>query len=69
MIDVPSWLRLAMERAASARGRRVGAGIRSKLFAQHHEVRRRLGSKYPDAVSIEKTERRKLERRKGSRGP
>lgn len=41
--------------------RRVGYGVSSKLFAAHNAARRREYSKYPHAVSIEKTERRKLQ--------
>lgn len=38
--------------------------VPSKLFAMWHAVERRMYSRYPDPVSIEKTERRKLELRR-----
>lgn len=37
------------------RGRRVGKGIRSRVFADAHAVERARHSKYPNAVSVSQT--------------
>jgi hypothetical protein len=63
-ISLPAWLTSVLfgERKFT-RGRSIGAGISSKLLSCHHEVGRRKRSKYPDAVSIAKTEDTKLKKR------
>jgi hypothetical protein len=43
-------------------GRRSGWGVRSRVFANAHAVERARWSKYPKAVSIEQTERKRIEK-------
>jgi hypothetical protein len=60
---IPAWLAALLSSPITYSGRSVGRGTSSKLFAMHHAVARLRYSKYPEAVSIAKTEQMKKRKR------
>lgn len=60
---IPAWLAALLSSPTTFPGRSIGWGTSSKLLAMHHAVERRRYSKYPEAVSIDKTERFKRHKR------